>query len=63
MNTLSNGSRLIELAEKCDNNEKELLQASISLNKEFDHLAQKLKEEVEIVDNNISVNYFFFLTS
>jgi len=58
MNTISNGADLKELADKCNNNEKELAQISVSMNKELNQLTQQINTKLEIVDVNILVMYY-----
>lgn len=59
MNIISDGAQLKELAEKCGNNEKELSQISITMNKEFDYLTQNMKTQMKTVDDNILVKFEF----
>lgn len=63
MNSIANGAELKELSEKCGNNEKELSQISIAINKEHDHLTQTLETKVDTVGDNILVKYSFFFYS
>lgn len=57
MNTISNGAQLQQLVEKCSDNNKELSQISISMNKELNHLSQQVKTQVETTDDKIMVKY------
>lgn len=59
MNTISDGAQLNELAGICANNEKELSQISITMNKNLNNLTGEINAQVEIVDDNVLVIYYY----
>lgn len=59
MKTIADGAQLKNLADKCGNNEKELAQFSISMNKELNNLTESINAHVDMVDDQILVTFYF----
>jgi len=55
LNSISDGAQLKELTLKCNDNENELLQISVSMNNQLDHLNKKIITQLETADDNILV--------